>query len=211
MKKGCTILFQGDSITDAGRSYEVAVPNAQLGFGYAMLAAAQLTGSYPEKELKIYNRGVSGDHVINLYARWRRDTIALAPDVISILIGINDIWRDFDSNCGIDAARYSKVYRDILEWTKVALPASKLILIEPFAAESEFVTPEWAPLVAERCAIVRQLAADFDTGLVTSSWLDEAKKEAPGSYWLPDGVHPSYAGHQRLLNAWSKVAAGILA
>ena len=210
MKKGFTILFQGDSITDAGRNYENTAPNTQLGNGYAMLAAAQLLADHPGKDLKIYNRGMSGDQVINLYARWRRDTIALAPDVISILIGINDIWRDFDSNCGIDAARYNKVYRDILEWTKSALPAARLILIEPFTVESEFVTPEWAPLVAERCRIVRELAAEFGAALVSSDWLEEAKKEAPGSYWLPDGVHPSYAGHQRLLTAWNKVAATLL-
>jgi len=90
--------------------------------GYANLLAGELLASEPDKEYKIFNRGVSGHRIVDLYARWKRDCLNLKPDVLSLLIGINDIWHEFGSQNGVDAKRFDQFYRMLLDWTKEENP-----------------------------------------------------------------------------------------
>jgi len=129
-----TILFQGDSITDAGRKRENQGANnpSALGSGYALIAGSELLFKYPEKNLKIYNKGVSGDKVYQLPDRWEKDCIELKPDVLSILVGVNDYWHKHNDNYKGTSEIYKNYYKALLEQTKKQLPNAKLIIGEPF-------------------------------------------------------------------------------
>ena len=132
IKKDSIILFQGDSITDAGRNYDDSRLSHACGQGYMYLIASRLGAVYPELDLCFYNRGCSGNRVVDLYARWKEDAINLLPDIISILIGINGINRDISNNEGVSADRYKKVYRLILEETLQELPGVCFCALCPF-------------------------------------------------------------------------------
>jgi acyl-CoA thioesterase I len=204
--KNMTILFQGDSITDCGRDREQAEPNLGLGSGYVTLTTAKLRARYPEDDISILNRGVSGHRIVDLYARWKIDCINLQPDVLSILVGVNDTWHSFNSNNGVGIARYERFYREMLEWTKKELPNIKLILCEPFALPFGAVDKSWLPEINERRAVVKYQAEVFNTGFVPFQTIfDEAVKKAAPEYWLADGVHPTLAGHELMSEAWLKV------
>ena len=206
-----TIVFQGDSVTDAGRDFSVKMPNTLLGNGYVALLAAQLLAQFPSKNIEVYNRGVGGNRVVDLYARWKIDALNLKPDLLSILIGINDIWHELDCGNGVEPPRFLRIYRELITWTREVLPETKIVLIEPFAALSDIVTVEWLDDLKQRQQIVKELSDEFNTMLVSAKWLDDAEQEAPGSYWFVDGIHPSYAGHQRLANAWRKATGDVIA
>lgn len=200
---GDTILFQGDSITDCGRSRDVTDPNVALGNGYAGMLAGDLLSARPADALRIFNRGISGNRIVDLDARIKSDVINLRPDVLSILIGINDTWHEFGSRNGVAVTKYARVYRSFLEEVRAALPAVRLILCEPFALPCGVVTPAWIPDVAQRRAVVRELATAFDAVLVPfQSMFDAAAAEAAPTHWATDGVHPTPAGHRRMANAW---------
>ncbi len=203
MNKETVILFQGDSITDCGRGRDINEPNVALGGGYPQMIAARLLSTRVEQNYQIYNRGISGNRVVDLYARWKIDALNLSPDVISILIGVNDTWHEFGSKNGVEPERYEKIYRELLSWTLDVLPKTKLILCEPFVLACGAVTPDWLPEINERRRIVRELAAEFSAIFVPfQSVLDRAVQKAPPEYWLRDGVHPTYAGHALLTDAW---------
>ena len=205
------ILFQGDSITDCSRARELTAANSGMGLGYAFMIASRLLAEHPGDALQIYNRGISGNRVVDLYARWKIDALNLKPDVLSILIGVNDTWHEFECANGVEVERYNTFYRMLLDWTLAERPEIKLVLIEPFVLETGVVTPAWVSEINERRAMVRQIAAEDGTMFVPAQEIfDAALKEAPAAYWLPDGVHPSMAGHQRLTDAWLKVAGNVI-
>ncbi len=201
---GKTIVFQGDSITDAGRNYELTLPaNQGMGIGYPFLAMAMLRTAEPEKNWQIFNRGISGHRIVDLYARWKRDALNLKPDILSILIGVNDTWHEESCQNGVEVPRYAQFYRMLLEWTRQVLPETKLILMEPYVLPFGVVQPSWIPEMEARRKVVKDLAAEFQTIFIpTQTILNEALKKAPPEYWLKDGVHPTTAGHMLLAQAW---------
>ena len=205
------LLFQGDSITDTGRSREVeATANFGLGTGYALMAAAELLANEPEKDWQIYNRGISGNRVVELYARWKIDALNLRPDILSILIGVNDTWHEKNRQNGVEVPRYEQVYRMLLQWTKEVLPETKLVLMEPFVLVTGAVEEEWVEDIDARREVVKKLAGEFDAVfLPLQDMFKEACKVAPMTYWLRDGVHPTAAGHKLITDAWLKATAGI--
>lgn len=124
MRANSIILFQGDSITDAKRNRDIPQANfgQALGVGYCNYVAARLLRERPGDNLQFYNRGVSGDRIVDLYARWKVDAINLKPDVISLLVGVNDTWHEFSHHNGVEVDRYEVVYRMLLAYTKQQLP-----------------------------------------------------------------------------------------
>lgn len=128
------ILFQGDSITEANRTREVLEPNEpkSLGSGYVNLIAARVLRTHPQDTLNFLNRGVSGDRIVDLHARWKKDALNLQPDVISILVGVNDDWHERMEQNGVEAARFGVIYRLLLELTQTQLPHTRLVICEPF-------------------------------------------------------------------------------
>ena len=201
-----TFLFQGDSITDCGRdrSAEAIANHPQaLGPGYAGIIAGGLLSDYPSRELQVFNRGISGNRVVDLYARWKCHGINLAPDCLSILIGVNDTWHEFGSQNGVELDRYDQVYRMLLDYTRSRLPQICLVLCQPFVLPTGVVTPEWEADIQGRQAIVLRLAKEFGAIHVPfQEMFNEALKEAGPSYWTEDGVHPTAAGHTRMARFW---------
>jgi lysophospholipase L1-like esterase len=203
-----TILFQGDSITDAGRNREDGSPNSPkaLGSGYAMLASAALLRKYAPLNLKIYNKGISGNKVYQLAERWDKDCLDIKPDILSILIGVNDIWHKINGQYNGTVEVYKRDYISLLERTKNALPNVKLIICEPYAVRGvKAVDEKWYPEFYAYQAAAKEIAEKFGAVFIPFQKIyDEAQKQAPGSYWTPDGVHASFAGAQLMAEAWVK-------
>ena len=206
LKKGNTILFQGDSITDAGRDREKELPNnsRSFGFGYAFLAASSLLNSLPEKELTIYNRGISGNKVYQLADRWQKDCLDLKPDLLSILIGVNDYWHFRDGHYDGTVEVYENDLRKLLTSTKEKLPNIKLVICEPFAVlNTRAVDETWVEPMRGFQKSAKKIATEFNTIWVPfQKVFDEAVKHAPATYWTGDGVHPAMPGAQLMAEAW---------
>ncbi|MFK7692032.1 SGNH/GDSL hydrolase family protein [Paenibacillus sp. HJGM_3] len=201
LKQGDVVLFQGDSITDAGRNREVG---SDLGRGYAYLTAALFGAKYPEKQVQFLNRGISGNRVINLQERWQADCLDLKPTWVSIYIGINDTWRRYDRQDETSAEKFESGYRDILNRTKESLDA-KLVLIEPFVVPHPEDRKTWREDLDPKIQVVRELAREYGALLVPLDGLfAAASMRAEPKYWAPDGVHPSPAGHALIAEAWLK-------
>lgn len=207
---GKVIVFQGDSITDVGRSREITEANLGMGSGYPFMVTSYLRCHNPAEDWQVFNRGISGHRVVDLYARWKIDALNLRPDILSILIGVNDTWHEKHNCNGVEVPRYEMIYRMMLEWTKKELPEVKFVLIEPFVLLSEVVEESWLDEIKARRAVVKKLAEEFDAVFIPAqSLFDEALKQAPSTYWLRDGVHPTSAGHQLLAEAWLKATEKI--
>ena len=204
------ILFQGDSITDAGRDRNATGPNTGLGTGYALFIAAQLRAERTTNGLQFFNRGISGNRIVDLYARIKSDTINLKPNVLSVLIGVNDTWHEFGSQNGVAVPKFERVYRDFLTEVRAALPAIKFVLCEPFVLPVGVVTKDWIAEMDQRRVVVKKLAGEFSAKFVPfQTMFDNAVKQAPPDYWAGDGVHPSAAGHMRMAQLWLKEVEGI--
>jgi len=203
-----TILFQGDSITDAGREKEKELPNnpRSFGSGYAFLAASRLLNALPKKGLILYNRGISGNKVYQLADRWEKDCLNLKPNVLSILIGINDYWHKRDGKYDGTIEIYERDYRSLLLRTKQKLPDIKLVICQPYAVTGTTAVDEtWVEPVKQYQAVAKKMANEFNAIWIPFQQVfDEAVKYAPGTYWTGDGVHPSMAGAQLMAEAWLK-------
>jgi len=208
LKKDDVILFQGDSITDAGRKREDAKPNdvGSLGRGYSFLAAASLLEKHADKNLQIYNKGISGNKVYQLAERWDADCLDLKPDVLSILIGVNDFWHTLTNGYTGTVQKYRDDYKALLTRTKDKLPDVKLIIGEPFAVTGvRAVDDKWYPAFNDYRAAAREIAVSFGATFIPYQTIfDKAQKIAPGAYWTGDGVHPSIAGNALMAQAWEE-------
>lgn len=197
-----TIVFQGDSITDAGRKREYA---DSMGMGYANMAGGELGYLYPG-EYKTYNRGISGNRIVDVYARWKKDCLNLKPDYISLLIGVNDVWHEIMAENGVEAEKFEIIYDMLLHETKKALPDVKIILMEPYLLRYTATEEQWKYFydeVEKRRDAVKRLAKQH--GLVTiplQEIFDKALKKAPVEFWSVDGVHPTTAGHGLIAKHW---------
>lgn len=201
--QGARVLFQGDSITDGHRE-RGGDPSHALGHGYAYLVAARLGVELAERNLTFLNRGISGHTVPDLDARWQRDTLDLRPDVLSVLIGVNDQGR------GLPLSEFEPVYDRLLADARELNPDLRLMLCEPFSllvGRSDGFWKEWSAGMAQRQAIVARLAEKHGAALVRFQRVfDDAVKRAPAEYWIWDGVHPTPAGHQLMAEEWVRVA-----
>ena len=208
-----TIVFQGDSITDCGRNREADINTpGHLGLGYVNSIAGRLLLDDPAAMYRCVNKGISGNRVVDLYARWKIDALNFNPDLISILIGVNDVWHEVERQNGVECERYEQIYRMLLEWTKKVLPDVKLLIMEPFALLSDVVDDDFLAEVKLRATVARKLAAEFDAVfLPLQDKLDAAAKlNNCNCYWLRDGVHPSPAGNQLIADAWLEAAKPLL-
>lgn len=208
LSKGDVVLFQGDSITDAGRDKkkELANNSRSFGAGYAFLAASSMLNSLSEKDLTIYNRGISGNKVFQLADRWEKDCLELNPNVLSILIGVNDYWHKRNGKYDGTIEVYENDYRALIKRTQKALPNVQLVLCEPYyVLETKAVDETWVKPMKEYQAAAKRISDEFETIWVPfQKVFDEAIKHAPGKYWTADGVHPSMAGAQLMAEAWLK-------
>ena len=197
--EGARILFQGDSITDGNRGRS-SDPNHILGHGYQFIIAAKYGDELAERHLTFMNRGISGNKVSDLTRRWQKDTLDLKPDILSILIGVNDLGS------GVSAEQYEQQYDELLASTTNALPQVKLVLCEPFGLPVGKKKDSWANYqtdLAVRVAIVNRLAEKYHAPVVHfQRMFEDATKRASAEYWIWDGVHPTYSGHQLMAGEW---------
>ena len=198
------ILFQGDSITDGGRQRTGSDYNHIMGQDYGYILAAQIGSESPERELVFLNRGNSGNRVPDLEARWQDDTIALHPQLLSILIGVNDMLGAGPRAESAD--EYEAAYDKLLAETIAALPATKIVLGEPFLLPVGKQKADYAANIVElkkRQAAVDRLAAKYHLPVVRyQDAFDAALTRAPAEHWSWDGVHPTYAGHGLMASEW---------
>ena len=200
LPENALVLFQGDSITDAGRLRDVP---EDLGRGYALMAAAQYSLRHPEHKVRFLNRGISGNRAADLVARWQADCLDLRPDLLSIYIGINDTWRRYDRGLLTTAAEFEDHYRQLLAAARRALPAVRLVLVEPFVLPVPADRTAWREDLDPKLAVVRALALEYRAALVPlDSLFAQAACRREPAFWAADGVHPSPAGHALIAQAW---------
>ena len=212
LDKGDIILFQGDSITDARRKKDDNNPNspAALGSGYPFLAASDLLCNDPDKDLRIYNKGISGNKAYQLAERWDADCLDIKPTVLSILVGVNDFWHTLVNGYQGTLKTYQDDYKALLDRTKQKLPDVKLIIGEPYAVKGvKAVDDKWYPAFDEYRHAAREIANSFGAAFIPYQDIyDKAQKSAPGAYWTIDGVHPSLAGARLMAEAWLATIKG---
>lgn len=202
------VLFYGDSITDCGRESDWFL---KIGSGYVNGVIGELGAKYPN-EYEFVNRGISGNRIVDLYARIKVDFINLKPDIATIFIGVNDVWHEITSQNGVDTPKFEKIYCMMLDEIYAACPNIKLILVAPFVLEGKdtcnteeipdklqrFMTD-----VAEKSEAVKRIAKKYNLPLIElQPVFDDACKLAPSTYWAADGVHPTAAGHNIIKDLW---------
>lgn len=195
-----TILFQGDSITDVGRC---STPDG-LGTGYVSMIQGWFQARWPEAGYRVLNRGVGGDRTVELLARWKADCLDLKPQVLSLSIGVNDVWRlrgEWNGQKFVTKAEFDTNYRSLVDQAREA-GIERLVLMSPttIAEENDSALVD---LLDERTDQVKALAREYGAIYVpTREALNRALTESPGTRWTADGCHPTTAGHALMASAW---------
>ena len=206
IEKNAVVLFQGDSITDAGRNRE---DGGSMGLGYAYLASAWFGAMHPELNVRFLNRGISGNTVKDLQARWQADCLDLEPTWVSILVGINEAARRYVHSDPMPHEVYEATYRDILTQARETCNA-RLILLEPFVLPTDQSRVIWREDLDPKIQIVRKLAREFEAPFVPLDGLfAQVAAQQELAYWAADGVHPSPAGHAMMARAWLEAVRAI--
>ena len=194
-------LFQGDSITDADRRRD---NESNYGYGYPNLVASYYLKNMPGK-ISFINKGVSGDRIVDVYARIKMDIINLKPDYMSILIGVNDVWHELNEQNGVATEKFEKIYSMLIEEIKEDLPDIKITILEPFVLKGPATTEKWdlfSAGVKEKALAAKKVAEKYGLNFVElQKKFDEACEKAETTYWLTDGVHPTAAGHEIIKEA----------
>lgn len=202
-KKGQVVLFQGDSVTDCGRDREDIT---SLSNGYAGKVASIYNTLFPDNEVVFINKGVSGNRVPDLIVRYMEDFLDLEPDFISILIGINDVWRRYDANDPTTLDSFFDHYEYLLKMIRHNMPDTKIMLIEPFVLPSLPDRAAWREDLDPKIQVVRELARQYADYYIP---MDGIYASLCANTYTPtelteDGVHPSQLGHAVLAEAYLK-------
>ncbi|MCX2928226.1 SGNH/GDSL hydrolase family protein [Streptomyces sp. NEAU-W12] len=194
------LVFQGDSITAAGRDTD---DPADLGNGFVRMVAERLSVLHPRAG--VLNRGVSGNRVADLRARWATDAIDLRPDLLSVMIGVNDTWHRYTHGIRTPVERFDADYRGLLR--QATAVGARLVLVEPFLVPVRSEQWDWHADLDARIHVVRRLAAEFDTVLLSADGLlNQAAREAGDPAKIADdGVHLTVVGHSVLADAWIRL------
>jgi len=210
LPEGAVVLFQGDSITDAHRDKKKFASRANdaraLGDGYPFVIAGQLLREYPTKKLKFFNRGISGNKVPNLQKRWQEDCIDLKPDLLSILVGVNDMWHKMNGRYDGTVEDYRQGFTELLKRTRDELPEVQLVICEPFALRCGAVKDSWFPEFDERRQVAAEVANAAEAVWVPFQKMFETAMAAgtEAKVWAADGVHPTLAGHALMAETWRR-------
>lgn len=208
--KGLVFLFQGDSITDGNRGRNTD-PNHIMGHGYAFAIASRVGADFPEAGFVFYNRGISGNKIPDLEKRWQTDTLDLKPDVLSMLLGINDTAAEVNkANDAKTVRQFEEGYRKLLQQCREEKPDVLFVLGLPFVypvGKRKDQWQEWKNGTEQRAQVVRKLAAEFNAVVIDyPAVFDKAIQKAPAEYWIWDGVHPTVFGHELMAREWIKQA-----
>jgi len=205
LKPNQTIVFIGDSITDAGRDEPAYRP---FGYGYVHFVANMLLARYPQLNLNIINTGNHGNTIRDLDGRWEKDCIEHEPDVLSVLIGVNDLWRQHAEPERLPEAVYPEEYE--LTYRRLLLQAKQqcnfqLALMEPFMFCDDRENQMLKGLRAY-IEIVHKLTEEFDAILVPlQSRIEDQIEQVPSEKWSTDSVHPYVWAHAWIAQRWLEV------
>ena len=196
------IIFQGDSITDANRHNTTH----RMGCGYASIVSGILCSKYAG-EYNCKNYGVSGDRIVDVYARIKCDLWNHNPDVVSFYVGVNDVWHEYKRQNGVDENRFEKVYDMVINETIERFPNVKIMLIAPFISAGSVLDDlgeNFKKDVFDRAKLVQKIADKHNLPCITlQDKFDKAHEKYPErNYWTVDGVHPTPCGHQLIADAW---------
>lgn len=201
------LLFQGDSITDMKWGRNQKDRNHYLGHSYVFLLAARIGVDMATTPLEFFNRGISGHRVANLRKRWTKDAIELKPDLLSVLIGTNDVGG------GVTPEAFESDYRWILDASRKANPALRLVLLDPFVLQCGPLKEDQA-WQRRRAAtdklgeVVAKLVADYGAvHIKTQQIFDTAASEVSPEHWIWDGIHPLPQGHELIARAWRQAVS----
>ncbi len=205
-KENLTFLFQGDSITDGNRGRNED-PNHILGHGYCFAVSSRIGADFPEAGFKFFNRGISGNTVSDLARRWQPDALDLEPDVLSLLVGINNVNALVEEReNAINLETFEATYRLLLTRCREQNPDLLIVLGLPFFFASGWRKDQfdkWHPLTLQHAEVVKRIAADFDAIIIDyPKVFEEAQQRAPIDYWIWDGVHPTVFGHELMAREW---------
>ena len=182
--------------------------HAAWGYGYVRIVCDNLIAKDPTK-YEFINRGISGDRTVDLYARMKKDVWNHNPDVLSLYIGVNDVWHDIsETPNGVDIERFERTYRMILDDTKKALPNVKIMLVVPFVLQGASTTANWEKFtkVFDYANVVRKIAKDYNLPIVE---IQEDMNKAVEKYGIEivcrDGVHPNSYGMGVIAKNWLEV------
>ena len=205
-----TFVFQGDSITDAGRNRD---NDDYRGNGYPTFVAGKLGAAHPG-EIRFLNRGVSGDRIVDINSRIRRDLINLKPDYLSILIGINDVWHEIGGRNGVANPKFYRTYCEIIEEVQAMCPGVTIFILEPFVLKAAATQDNWDVFKNEtalRAQSAKAVAEKYGLVFVPlQAKFDALCEQAEPSYWLHDGVHPTAMGHQVIADALCAAVSEVL-
>jgi lysophospholipase L1-like esterase len=202
LEQGNRLLFQGDSITDMKWGRNQSDRNHYLGHSFVFLIAARLHADFESLQLDFFNRGVSGNTTRDLKKRWQNDAIEMKPDILTLLIGTNDVAQN------ILASEFESNYRHIVDASLTSNPKLKLILMNPFVLQSGKLKDETAwksrrSSTEELCLIVEKIAKDYKaTHIELNLIFDRASEKTGPEHWLWDGVHPLPQGHEIIARSW---------
>lgn len=206
-KDNLIFLFQGDSITDGNRGRNND-PNHIMGHGYAFSIASRVGADFPEKHLNFYNRGISGNKITDLQARWQKDVLDIKPDVLSILVGVNDVNSIIRQKDVVTAEKFEEVYRMVLTQTRTQLPECLFVICEPFILPVGRVKDDWTKWESEIKKlqnIAADLSKEYNTVFIPlQTVFNKASGRATPGYWIWDGIHPTVAGHELITREWLK-------
>ena len=212
------ILFQGDSLTDSGRDRNVTEPNTSLGMGYVNLLASRIVCDNPRA--KVYNRGVSGNRICDMYARWIEDTLNIDFDILSVMNGINDIGFQLRMGRGADKDKFRFVYDRMLYEVKEKKPDAKIVIIEPFLVKKYLGEDGgdiyndwdlWHGQITERAGICKELAEKYNAIFVPlADEFDKLSTMYGPDIWSMDCIHPTAPGHEVIARKWMETCKDIL-
>lgn len=184
-----------------------------LGHGYVIMAVARLLAQFPARGLLFFNRGISGNKVFQLAERWERDCLLLEPDVLSILVGVNDFWHTYTHGYLGSVDTYEQDYMALIDRTRDALPQVRFVICEPFLLPCADVTSDWIDRFVNYRKVARRVSVHANAVFVPfQSVLDRAAETTPPALLTPDGVHPTLGGCHLLAEAWIEAVlnAGVI-
>ncbi len=206
LKENDIILFQGDSITDGNRGRNTDL-NHIHGHGYQYILASEMYADNFDKNIEVINRGISGNRIADLLARWDEDCLELKPTVLSILIGANDLHFNFFENSGSSVSEYGRIYRTLLDKVLAVNPDTMLVIMEPFfgVSEEKPYNDYMSANIGAYAVEAKKVAEEYNAVFVPlQDVFDDQAKRTDIFKLLWDGVHPTTGGHQLIFRRWKE-------
>lgn len=200
LKNFSTILFQGDSITDCSR---LLVGNG-LGEGYVYMINEYIKKEMADLNISVVNRGIAGNKSTDLQARWKEDCLDIESNVLSLYVGVNDIWHRFSNSLELPDGEYDKAMHDLIDRYKEKYPESRIIVMSPFLMSKDDPAKTWSDSVNKYIGIAEEIAKEYKADFINMQELLDSQNK-PALELTTDGVHPTEIGHKIIADKWIEI------